>query len=188
MPTVPTSFVPQVAPQGGGDIGQFQAPGIAAAENLAGPQVARFGQAMVGAGNQAFRLGSAIQDGIDEAATKEADVAAGRIEFLVKWAPNAYCHYHRHLGETTVAVLLGEQHIHEEGPLETVHKIRQAGFTGRLPDGEMHMEHAGKDGMTILFSIHAPDGRLFDLLDRQGNILMTVTIEDVVERRLGEPA
>ena len=78
MPTVPTSFVPQVAPQGGGDIGQFQAPGIAAAENLAGPQVARFGQAMVGAGNQAFRLGSAIQDGIDEAATKEADVAAGR--------------------------------------------------------------------------------------------------------------
>lgn len=78
MPTVPTSFVPQVAPQGGGDIGQFQAPSIAAAENLAGPQVARFGQAMVGAGNQAFRLGSAIQDGIDEAATKEADVAAGR--------------------------------------------------------------------------------------------------------------
>ena len=76
MPTVPTSFVPQVAPQGGGDIGQFQAPGIAVAENLAGPQVARFGQAMVGAGNQAFRLGSAIQDGIDEAATKEADVAA----------------------------------------------------------------------------------------------------------------
>ena len=78
MPTVPTSFVPQTAPQGGGDIGQFQAPQIAVAENLAGPQVARFGQAMVGAGNQAFRLGSAIQDGIDEAATKEADVAAGR--------------------------------------------------------------------------------------------------------------
>ena len=121
-------------------------------------------------------------------AVPSADVAAGRIEFLVKWAPNAYCHYHRHLGETTVVVLQGEQHIHEEGPLETVHKIRQAGFTGRLPDGEMHMEHAGKDGMTILFSIHAPDGRLFDLLDRQGNTLMTVTIEDVVERRLGEPA
>ena len=78
MPTVPTSFVPQTAPQGGGDIGQFQAPQIAVTENLAGPQVARFGQAMVGAGNQAFRLGSAIQDGIDEAATKEADVAAGR--------------------------------------------------------------------------------------------------------------
>ena len=117
-----------------------------------------------------------------------ADVAAGRVEFLVKWAPNAYCHYHRHLGETTVTILQGEQHIHEEGPLETVHKIRQAGFTGRLPDGEMHMEHAGKDGMIILFSIHAPDGRLFDLLDRQGNTLLTVTIEDVVERRLGEAA
>jgi hypothetical protein len=74
MPTVPTTFVPQVAPQAPGDIGQFQAPGVQAAENLAGPQLARFGQAMTGAGNAAFRLGSAIQDGIDDATTKQADV------------------------------------------------------------------------------------------------------------------
>ena len=78
MPTVPTTFVPQVAPQGGGDIGDFAAPGIAPAENLAGPQVARFGQQLTQTGMAAFRLGSAIQDGIDEAKTKEADVAAGR--------------------------------------------------------------------------------------------------------------
>jgi hypothetical protein len=74
MPTVPTTFVPQVAPQAPGDIGQFQAPGVQAAENLAGLQLARFGQAMTGAGNAAFRLGSAIQDGIDDATTKQADV------------------------------------------------------------------------------------------------------------------
>jgi hypothetical protein len=47
-------------------------------ENLAGPQVARFGQAMTAAGNAAFRLGSAIQDGIDDATTKQADVVAVR--------------------------------------------------------------------------------------------------------------
>ncbi|MGD9603990.1 MAG: hypothetical protein AB7O21_21470 [Gammaproteobacteria bacterium] len=121
-------------------------------------------------------------------AVASADAAAGKVEFLVRWAPNAYCHYHRHLGETQVTILQGEQHILEERAFETVHKIRQAGFTGRLPDGEVHMEHGGKEGMTILFSIEAPDGRLFDLLDRQGNTLLTVTIEDVVERRLGEPA
>jgi hypothetical protein len=78
MPTVPTTFVPQVAPQGAGDIGDFAAPGIAPAENLAAPQVARFGQQLTQTGMAAFRLGSAIQDGIDEAKTKEADVAGGR--------------------------------------------------------------------------------------------------------------
>ncbi len=78
MPTVPTTFVPQVAPQAPGEIGQFQAPGVQPMENLAGPQVARFGQAMTAAGNAAFRLGSAIQDGIDDATTKQADVLALR--------------------------------------------------------------------------------------------------------------
>ena len=78
MPTVPTSFVPQVAPQAPGEIGQFQAPGVQPMENLAGPQVARFGTAMTAAGNAAFRLGSAIQDGIDDATTKQADVMAVR--------------------------------------------------------------------------------------------------------------
>jgi len=121
-------------------------------------------------------------------AVASADLAQGRIEFLVKWAPNAYCHYHRHLGATAVTILQGEQHVYETRPFETVHKVRQAGFTGHLPDGELHMEHGGPDGMIILFSVHAPDGRLFDLLDKDGNTLMTVTIEDAVERRLGKPA
>jgi hypothetical protein len=76
MPTVPTSFVPQVAPQGGGDIGQFQAPQVAVAQNLAAEQQVRFGQATTAAGNQVFRLGSAIQDGIDEAKTKAQDIWA----------------------------------------------------------------------------------------------------------------
>ena len=73
MPTVPTTFVPQVAPQVGGDIGQFQAPQVATAENLAAQQEVRFGQAMTQAGNVAYRLGSAIQDDIDDANAKAAD-------------------------------------------------------------------------------------------------------------------
>ncbi|MGE4093394.1 MAG: hypothetical protein AB7G75_21420, partial [Candidatus Binatia bacterium] len=35
----------------------------------------------------------------------------GKIDFLSKWAPNSYCHFHRHLGETTTLVLEGEQLI-----------------------------------------------------------------------------
>jgi len=75
MPTVPTTFVPQVAPQGGGDIGQFAAPGVAPMENLAPRQQIELGRAMTQAGNVAFRVGSSLQDALDEAAAKEADVA-----------------------------------------------------------------------------------------------------------------
>lgn len=96
MPTVPTSFVPQVSPDVAGDIGMLQAPGVQAAENLAGPQMVRFGQAMTNLGDVAFRTGSAIEDAIlmqqrraeaeakrvqdelDEAAAKSADVEAIR--------------------------------------------------------------------------------------------------------------
>lgn len=73
MPTVPTTFVPQVAPQVGGDIGQFQAPQIATAENLAAQQQVQFGRTAVQAGNVAYRVGSAIQDDIDDANAKAAD-------------------------------------------------------------------------------------------------------------------
>ena len=75
MPTVPSTFVPQVAPQGGGDIGQFAAPGVAPMENLAPRQQIELGRTMTQAGNVAFRVGSSLQDALDEAAAKEADVA-----------------------------------------------------------------------------------------------------------------
>ncbi|MEQ8230653.1 MAG: hypothetical protein RLW61_15920 [Gammaproteobacteria bacterium] len=136
-----------------------------------------------------LRGGSEFDYPIDYAyAVASADPAKGRIELLVRWEPDAYCHYHRHLGTTTATVLAGEQHIIEERPHETVHKLRKAGFQGPVADGDVHMEHAGPEGLTMLFSVHAPDGRLFDLLDGDGNTLLEVTIADVVERRLGEPA
>jgi hypothetical protein len=106
----------------------------------------------------------------------EADVDRGRIDYLARWAPNCYCHRHRHLGATAAVVIAGEQHIIETHPLETVTKVRQAGFTGHVPDGEAHMERAGPDGLTMLFSTHAPDGRLFEILDDSGTVLAAATI------------
>jgi len=120
-------------------------------------------------------------------AVADADPAGGRIELLIRWEPDAYCHYHRHLGTTTARVIAGEQHIHEERPAESVHKVRTVGFEGGIADGDVHMEHAGPEGLTMLFSVHAPDGRLFDLLDADGNTILNVTMVDLVERRLGEP-
>ncbi len=75
MPTVPTTFVPQVTPSGGGDIGDFAAPPVQPMQNAAPEQVQQFGRAMTQAGNAAFTIGVTIQDQIDEAETKASDIA-----------------------------------------------------------------------------------------------------------------
>jgi len=116
----------------------------------------------------------------------DADVACGRIDFLARWAPNSYCHYHRHLGSTAAVVVEGEQHVTETRELETVNKVRKVGFKGQVPDGETHMECAGPEGLTMLFSTHAPDGRLFEVLDPAGNVLAAATIAEFVERTRAE--
>ena len=107
-----------------------------------------------------------------------ADPASGLIEFLAKWAPNAYCHYHRHLGRTATWVIQGEHHIVEDTETQTIHKIRRPGFRGQSPAGEIHMEHGGAVGSTVLFLCEALDGRLFDIVGNDGRVLASPTIED----------
>jgi hypothetical protein len=114
----------------------------------------------------------------------EADVESGRIDFLGRWAPDSYCHYHRHLGTTMATVLAGEQHLSETSEYETVTKVRTAGFSGPVPDGEQHMERAGAEGLTMLFSVYSPDGRLFEVLDKTGGVLAVATIAEFVEQTM----
>ena len=38
---------------------------------------------------------------------------AGCLDFLVKWEPDSYCHFHRHIGDTTTLILEGEHHVVE---------------------------------------------------------------------------
>jgi hypothetical protein len=113
-----------------------------------------------------------------------ADPAAGLIEFLAKWAPNAYCHYHRHLGRTATWVIQGEHHIVEDTETQTIHKIRRPGFRGQSPAGEIHMEHGGADGSTVLFLCEALDGKLFDIVANNGRVLASPTIEDFASGRI----
>ena len=35
----------------------------------------------------------------------------GRLEILVKWEPNSFCHFHRHTAETSSVVIQGELHV-----------------------------------------------------------------------------
>lgn len=105
--------------------------------------------------------------------------ALGRAEFLVKWEPNSYCHYHRHTGSTMILVLEGEHHVIETTPTETIHKTRRPGHFTRNPPGDLHMEHGGPNGSVLFFSMEAPDGRLFDILADDGTVLRSLTVEDL---------
>ena len=73
MPTVPSSFVPQADMQDRGEV-PLQAPGVEPVRNLAADQQVQLGEAMTRAGNVAWNVGSNIQDKIDEAGAKAADV------------------------------------------------------------------------------------------------------------------
>lgn len=117
-------------------------------------------------------------------AVVHADRATGRLDLLTKWEPNAYCHFHRHVCKTVALVIDGEQHVIETRPHEEVHKIRQPGFTGLTPDNETHMERAGPNGCTMLFAMQSDDGRMFEVLDREGKLLATATFDDFVSGKL----
>ncbi|NIP92509.1 MAG: hypothetical protein GWO24_03180, partial [Akkermansiaceae bacterium] len=92
------------------------------------------------------------------------DPEAGRIDFISRWEPDNYCHYHRHLGETSILVLEGEHHVVETTELETVHKIRRPGFFTTNPGGDLHMEYGGPEGSLVFFSCQAIDGDIFDVV------------------------
>src|ERR1700733_6814005 len=111
-------------------------------------------------------------------AVTRVDRAAGQIEFLAKWAPNSYCHYHRHLGLTASWVIEGEHHIVETTETQILHKTRKPGFRGQSPAGEMHMEYGGAEGSTVLFMCEAVDGNLFDIVAKDGSVIATATLED----------
>jgi len=117
-------------------------------------------------------------------AVTNVDRAAGLIEFIAKWAPSAYCHYHRHLGRTVSRVLHGEHHIVETTETQTLHKTRRPGFQGQSPAGEIHMEYGGADGATVMFLCEAVDGNVFDIVARDGTVIATTTMDDFVMGRL----
>lgn len=117
-----------------------------------------------------------------EIAVLGADPALGRLDLIVKWPPNSYCHFHRHVADTTVLVLAGEQHIIELTDAgEEIHKVRPAGTHARSPGGEAHMEHGGPEGATVFFALQSSDGRLFETLDRDMNVLDTSTVEEMAQ-------
>ena len=91
-----------------------------------------------------------------------ADLEAGTIDFLTKWAPNANCHCHRHVGDTTSLVLQGEQHTIDMNDPDRAHTVRLPGSYSQKSAGDLHMEYGGPEGAIVYFSMKEVDGKIFE--------------------------
>ena len=110
-----------------------------------------------------------------------ADPKTGRLDLIVKWPPNSYCHFHRHVADTAILVLEGEQHVIEirEDGSEGEHKVRPAGTYVMSPGGEAHMERGGPEGAVVFFSLYAGKGNCFEILDKDMNVLEASTVAEM---------
>ena len=112
----------------------------------------------------------------------------GRLEILVKWEPNCYCHFHRHTAETSSLVLEGELLVTDidiETGKEIGQRVRVAGDFAHKQPGDVHMEQGGANGALVLFNIYAPseDGKLAESLNKDGSLISTSTIEKIIRKR-----
>ena len=112
------------------------------------------------------------------------DVAAGTLDMVVRWdGDGGHCPLHRHVATTTVLVLSGEQHLWDveaagrRGPP----KVRRAGdYALTVGDALPHLERGGDQGGMAFFGCHANDGRLYEILDDELQLVVDVTIEGLV--------
>ena len=112
-----------------------------------------------------------------------ADRDAGTIDLLIRFdAEGGHCQAHRLVTTTSVLVLAGEQHLDELRPDGTkVHKVRHAGTHHLTPgDPYPHLERGGPDGAVLFFSHHTSDGRLYEIVDLDGRVVHTVTLDSLV--------
>ena len=107
------------------------------------------------------------------------------IDFVLRFAADGgHCQRHRHLANTTILVLQGEQHLFDLQPDGSVeHRMRSAGayHRGTGPEALPHMERGGDEGALVYYQCQADDGRLFEFLDDDLNVIEEVTIDTLLE-------
>ena len=123
---------------------------------------------------------------VDYAAALLSAREDGHIDVLYRWAPNCYCHFHRHAAATTSVVLEGELHVTDVDPdtgeaLER--RIRRPGDYAYTTPGDQHMECGGPDGALVLFTLYAPEGRLAETLAQDGTTMDVWELEPILARR-----
>ena len=111
------------------------------------------------------------------------DREAGTLDMLLRFdREGGHCARHRHVTTTTVLVLEGEQHLDDLLPNgERKHKVRKAGGY-HLTTGDVlpHMERGGDEGALVFYSHHSPDGRMYEILGDDLEVLHVVTLDEMI--------
>jgi len=107
------------------------------------------------------------------------DHDAQTVDMLMKFAPRARCVPHNHVGPTKTLVLDGEHHVwHLNGPDPETAKVKRPGTFSANDGDEAHLEAGSPEGAVILLMMRQVDGRVYDLLDDDGQVARTITLAD----------
>ena len=110
------------------------------------------------------------------------DVPSGRLDMLLRYGKRGHCRRHRHVASTVTLVLEGEQFLEEmlpDGTTKSVHR-KKGDYVLAPADAHPHDEHGGDEGGTVLLSMTAPDGILFEYFDENMKNGWTLSIEEYV--------
>jgi len=111
------------------------------------------------------------------------DLPSGRLDMLLRYGKGGHCRRHRHLASTVTLVLEGEQFLTEmlpDGATKKIHR-KKGDYALASADALPHDEHGGQDGGTILLSMTAVDGLLFEYFDENMANGWALSIEEYVD-------
>lgn len=111
------------------------------------------------------------------------DIESGRLDMLLRYKDGGHCRRHRHVASTVTLVLEGEQFLTEMLPGGTTRAIRRKKGTYALApaDAHPHDEYGGSEGATVLLSMTAHDGILFEYFDENWENGRALSIGEYVE-------
>ena len=110
------------------------------------------------------------------------DLSVGRLDMLLRYGKGGHCRRHRHVASTVTLVLEGEQFLTEQQPDGTslsVHR-KKGDYALATADAYPHIEHGGENGGTVMLSMTAPTGVLFEYFDENMTSISTVSIAEYV--------
>ena len=98
------------------------------------------------------------------------------VDFILKFPAHEQIFLHRHLALTNTFVVQGAHRLYE--PDGSLKEIRSVGSYTSSPPGYPHREGAGDGGGVVFYSVRGKDGVLFEGLDEDLNVNVTLSLED----------